>query len=267
MTRDVSNVGLDAAVMNVSERFSPGLTASCPLDTLRAMDALTPLATDLWVATRPLPIAVGDIGTRMTVVRLADGGLFLHSPVRLDADTRLALDALGPVRCVVAPSAVHHLFVGDYLAAYPEARAFGAPGVAKKRPDLRFSAELSDEAPPEWRAALEQHLFRGAPMMNEVVFFHPSTRTLLLTDLAFNVRDAPAGRARLFCWLVGAVGRFGPHRIVRFGIRDRRVAAESVRRILAWDFDRVVVTHGDVLESGGRRAFAEAFAFLGAPAV
>jgi len=95
-----------------------------------------------------------------------------------------------------------------------------------------------------------------------VVFFHPASRTLVLTDLAFNMRQPPAGRARLFCWLVGASGRFGPHRMLRLMIRDRAAARTSVQRILAWDFDRVIVTHGEVLETGGKQAFTEAFAFL-----
>jgi hypothetical protein len=228
------------------------------------VEALTTLAPDLWVATRPLPLAVGDIGTRMTVVRLADGGLFLHSPVRLDDDTRAALDAIGPVRCVVAPSKVHHFFVGAYAAAYPQARLFAAPGLAEKRKDLRFHAVLDDAAPPEWRGTLEQHLFRGTTALNEVVFFHPRSRSLLLTDLAFNmVRPAASLRARLFTRLVGAVGRFGPHRVVRLAIRDRGAARASVQHLLGWDFDRVIVTHGDVLESGGKQRFVEAFAFLG----
>jgi uncharacterized protein DUF4336 len=224
------------------------------------MPSLTPVAPDLWVATRPLKLAVGDIGTRMTVVRLADGGLWLHSPVKLDAATRQALDALGPVRCVVAPSKVHHFFVGDYAAAYPQARCYGAPGLAEKRRDLTFHALLGDTAPPEWAGQIEQHLFAGAPLMNEVVFFHPASRTLLLTDLAFNMVRPPAGRARLFCWLVGASGRFGPHRIVRLGMRDRPAARASIERILQWDFDRIVVTHGEVLEQGGKQRFAAAFA-------
>jgi hypothetical protein len=223
---------------------------------------LVALAPDVWIATRSLPLVVGDVGTRMTVIRLADGGLFLHSPVRLDADTRAALDALGPVRAVVAPSKVHHFFVGDYLAAYPAARGWAAPGLAEKRADLAFHGMLSDEAPALWRGQIEQHLFRGAPGINEVVFFHPPTRTLLLTDLAFNVVDPAAGKTRVFYWLIGAAGRFGPHRLVRFIIRDRRAARGSVERILQWDFDRVVVTHGAVLESGGKARFAEAFAFL-----
>jgi hypothetical protein len=224
--------------------------------------ALAALAPDVWVATRALPLAVGDVGTRMTVIRLTDGGLFLHSPVRLDGATRAALDALGPVRAVVAPSKVHHFFVGDYLSAYPEAQAWAAPGLPAKRTDLAFQGALSDEAPPLWRGQIEQHLFRGASAINEVVFFHPPTRTLLLTDLAFNVVEPAAGKLRFFYWLIGAAGRFGPHRFVRFIIRDRRAARTSVERILQWDFDRVVVTHGAVLERGGKARFAEAFAFL-----
>jgi hypothetical protein len=198
----------------------------------------------------------------MTVIRLADGALFLHSPVQLDGALRAALDALGVVRWVVAPSKVHHFFVGDYLIAYPDARAYGAPGLPDKRKDLRFEAVLSDEAPEAWRAEIDQHLFRGNPSMSEVVFFHRPSRTLLLTDLAFNVALDKTAGARVFYWLVGAAGRFGPHRLVRTMIRDRTAARASVERILEWDFDRVIVTHGDVLESGGRQHFAAAFAFL-----
>jgi len=226
------------------------------------METLRNLAPNLWVAERPLKLAVGDIGTRMTVIRLADGGLFLHSPARLDAATQQALDALGPVRCIVAPSKVHHFFVGDYARAYPQARVFGAPDLAAKREDLVFHAVLDDDAPAEWRGDLEQHLFRGAPYLSEVVFFHPSTRTLILTDLAFNVAADKTANARFFYWVVGAAGRFGPHRMVRLFIRDRRAARTSVEHILAWEFERVIVTHGDVLDSGGRARFAAAFQFL-----
>jgi hypothetical protein len=223
---------------------------------------LRQITPDLWVADRPLKLAVGDIGTRMTIIRLNDGSLFLHSPVRLDAETRQALDAVGPVRWVIAPSKVHHFFVPDYAAAYPEARLYAAPGLPEKRTDVRFDAVLTDEPPEAWRGQIEQHVFGGAPSINEVVFFHPPTRTLILTDLAFNVATGNTAGARLFYWLVGAAGRFGPHRVVRLIIRDRHAARASVERILQWDFDRVTVTHGAVLETGGRERFATAFAFL-----
>jgi hypothetical protein len=185
----------------------------------------------------------------------------LHSPVPLDDATRQALDREGPVRWIVGPSKVHHLYLGDYARAYPDALLCAAPGLAEKRKDLRFDRVLDDAVAPPWGDEIRMRLFRGAPLMNEVVFFHPATRTLLLTDLAFNV-PPDGGNARLFHRLVGATGRFGPHRVVRLGIRDHRAARASLDAILAWDFDRVVVTHGDVLETGGHAAMRVAFASL-----
>jgi len=224
--------------------------------------ALTMLAEGLWVATRPLPIFVGDIGSRMTVVRLRDGSLLLHSPVALDDELRVELDALGPVHWLVGPSKVHHFFLAEHARSYPDAALCAAPGLEEKRKDLSFDVILDGSAPEEWQQDLAIELFRGAPLMNEVVFHHPASRTLIPTDLAFSVRPGPTKRAWMFHRLVGATGRFGPHRIARLGIRDRRAAWKSVQRILQWDFDRVIVSHGEVLESGGHAAFASAFAYL-----
>jgi hypothetical protein len=223
---------------------------------------LRPIGPDIWVADRPFKIPFGDIGVRMTVIRLADGGLWIHSPVKLDAATREAIDELGPVRAIVAPNLQHHLYVGDYFAAYPEAAIHAAPGLERKRDDLAFHAVLSDEAPAAWRGQIEQRFFAGASILNEVVFFHPASRTLLLTDLAFNVPAEEAGRARLFYWISGGAGRFGPHRIVRLGIRDKKSARRSVEAILDWDFDRATVAHGHVQETGAKDKVRAAFAYL-----
>ncbi len=219
-------------------------------------------AASLWTVTRPLGLKMAEIGTRMTVIRLAGGGLFLHSPVRLDPDLRRGLDSLGQVDAVVAPSKAHHLFAGDYVTAYPSATLYGAPGVADKRRDLVVERTLGDDPPAAWAGQLEQHVFQGAPALNEVLFFHSESRTLLVTDLVFNVRASSARRARVFYALVGAVDHFGPHRVIRLAIRDRRAARRSVDRVLKWDFDRVTVTHGEVLETGGHERFRAAFAWL-----
>ena len=224
---------------------------------------LRQLAPDLWVAERSFKNGPFDVGTRMTVIRLRGGGLFLHSPVELDRDLRAALGELGEVKAVVAPNRHHHLFVADYPAGYPDARLYAAPGLPEKRQDLKFAAELSDEAPDAWSSDLEQHFFRGAPFLNEVVFFHPASRTVVFTDLVFNKPRAQTLASRLLFALMGASHHFGPHRLTRLFLRDHAAARASLERILRWDFDRVTVTHGDVLEHGGREAVRAAFAFLG----
>lgn len=225
-------------------------------------DRLEKLDEDLWVARRPLKLIVGDVGARMTVIRLPDGALLIHSPVALDADLRRALDALGPVRWVLGPCKVHHFYLPDFAAAYPEAALLAAPGLPEKRRDLRFAHVLTDDLELPFGGAIAHHVFAGAPMMNEVVLLHRPTRTLVLTDLAFNLPPGARNEARLFHRLVGATGRFGPHRVVRLGIRDRAAAARSLETILAWDFERVIVSHGEVLDGGGPGALRDAFAFL-----
>ena len=230
------------------------------------------LAPNLWIVDQPdFNTGIAKIGTRMTVIKLANGGLFLHSPTKLDEETKRALDILGEVRAVVAPSRAHHLFVGDYVKTWPSAKLYGPPGLVGDipglrarigaRPDLKLDATLGDEPQPEWAGEIDQHLFKGAPCLNEVVFFHRPSRTAIFTDLVFNV-PGDFKDAWLFYTIVGGRGHFGPHRIIRFAIRDRKAARDSVARILQWDFDRVIVTHGDVLESGGKAKFAQAFSYL-----
>ena len=223
---------------------------------------LRELARDIWVVERPQRFYGIEVGTRMTVMRLADGNLLLHSPVALDAALRRELDAIGRVRYAVAPNRVHHLYAGDVAAAYPQSRLWVAPGLARKRPDLVFVDVLGDDAPPEWRGVVDQVFFRGRPYENEVVFLHRASRTLILCDLAFNFGPRSAAPTRVLMRLIRSYGRFGPSTLDPWLIRDRRAARESLERILAWDFDRVVVAHGDVLEGGGRDALRRGYAWL-----
>ncbi len=223
---------------------------------------LDQLDDNLWIAERPQAFYGLEVGTRMTVIRLADASLLLHSPVLLDAGLRRELDTIGRVRFVVAPNRVHHLYAGKVAEAYPQARLWIAPGLAAKRPDLAFVAVLGDQAPAEWKDEVEQVFFRGRPYENEVVFFHRASRTLLLCDLAFNFGPRAAAPTRLLMKLLRSYGRFGPSTLDPLLIRDRAAARESLERILDWDFDRVIVAHGDVLESGGNQALRRGYRWL-----
>ena len=62
--------------------------------------------------------------------------------------------------------------------------------------------------------------------------------------------------------LLRSYGRFGPSKLDPWLIKDRPAVRQSLERILAWDFDRVVVAHGEVLESGGREALREGYRWL-----
>jgi hypothetical protein len=223
---------------------------------------LRKLDENLWVAEQPLRFMGLAVGARMTIIRLADGGLWVHSPLRLTPERRQAVEALGPVRFLVAPNKYHHLFIGEWMAAYPQARAYAAPGLPEKRKDLSFHAVLSDQAPAEWAGQIEMLPWRGAPMLSEVVFFHRPSRTLVLTDMAHNVGPDAAASTRFFFRLFGGYGRLGTSLVERMVNRDRPAVRRTVDTILQWDFQRVIIAHGHIVESNGAQAFREAYAWL-----
>lgn len=223
--------------------------------------ALRSIADDLWVCDRRLRVAGLEVGTRMSVIRLADGSLFVHSPVALDAELRAALEELGPVRHVVAPNLHHHLHLADYRGL-EGVRVYAPPGLREKKKGLLVDEELGDEAPAAWREQIDQHRFRGAPFIGEVAFFHRRSRSLLLADLAFNFVECAHGPTRWWLRLMGGLGRFGPPRHVRWLARDKAAARRSADAILRWDVQRVVVAHGVVLQQSAKRLLRDAFAFL-----
>ena len=223
---------------------------------------IVPLAPDLWIADQPLRFAGLELGARMTTVRLPGGGLWLHSPIRPTPALIEDVRRLGPVATLVAPNRFHHLFAGQWHDHHPEADLFVAPGLEAKRPDLRITGVLDDVPASPWRGALEQVCVRGMPLVNEVVFFHPASRTLIATDLAFHIGSGHRPLTRLFAHVAGTYGQLAPTFLERLITRDRDAARASLRRILDWPFERVIVSHGTVLESGGRQALARGYAWL-----
>jgi hypothetical protein len=222
---------------------------------------LQPIATDLWVEERALRFVGVETGTRMTVVRLAGGGLFVHSPVSLDSETREAVDALGPVVAVVAPSRFHHLYVGEWSEAYPQAVLCACPGLTAKRNDLPWDRVLSDTPEPEWRDEIEQVFVGARSLENEVVFFHRASRTLICADLVFNLLQHPSFPTRIVARLLGNT-QPGATWLERLIIRDRKGAREQLDRVLAWDIERIVLGHGALVESDGREVLRSAYAWL-----
>jgi hypothetical protein len=220
------------------------------------------LDSDLWVADSPLRFVGLELGARMTVIRLPGGELLLHSPIAAAAELVREVESLGRVAYLVAPNRLHHLFVGEWLEACPAAKVYVAPGLDKKRSDLKIEGVLTDVAEAGWAGAVDQILVNGFPLANEVVFFHRPSKTLIATDLAFNVGASSPRLTRFFFRLSGAYGRVAPTAIERIGIRDRAAFRLCFERILEWPFERVVVAHGEVSESGGREELVDGYSWL-----
>ncbi|MBF5045017.1 DUF4336 domain-containing protein [Aggregicoccus sp. 17bor-14] len=221
------------------------------------------LGEGLWSLEQTLRFPGGvTLPLRGLAVRLADGGLALISPPSQLAQGRSGLETLGPVRALVAPNLFHHLGLPAAQRLFPEARVFRRPGLDAKRKEVRFTDLLTEQPPELWADVLAHVEVGGMPRVQEMAFVHGPSRTLLLTDLCFNVHRAPNRLTRFFMRLNGAWERFGPSRIARGAMKDRAAVRAAVDRMLAHDFERIVVAHGDVVETGGRAALERAFASL-----
>ena len=147
----------------------------------------------IWVAEQPLRYFGLSIGTRMTVIRLANRELVIISPIQINEATARQLNELGQVRHIVAPNLYHYFFAAEFKAFYPNATFWAAPGLDIKQPELPIDEIISSHSSRQWDG-IETMLFdgfrtlslSGFNSLNECVFFHPASRTLILTDTAFH---------------------------------------------------------------------------------
>ncbi len=222
---------------------------------------------DLWTADGPHVRFLGlfPYPTRMAVVRLRGGDLWVWSPIALDDALAQDVAALGPVRHLVSPNKLHHLSLGAWQRRFPEARLYASPGLARKRPDLAFDAELSDAPESAWAKDIDQVIFRGSFFVDEVVFFHRASHTALVTDLVqrLDPREIPGWRG-LLMRLNGLVGENGSTpREWRASFWNRRAGRAARDVALAWNPQRLVVAHGMGVEKDARDVLARALAWLG----
>ncbi len=201
--------------------------------------------------------------TRMTVVRLPGGDLWLHSPTAPSEPLVRRLEQLGPVSCLIAPNNFHYSWVFAWKARFPQASVWGPPGLpSRARRALSPLRPLGDAPDPAWASTLDQFLVRGN-VLHEAVFFHRPTRTLILTDLIENFESSRVRRPfvrRLLLW-AGVADQDG-RRPLDMGLAflfRRGTLRAAVQRIIAWNPERVILAHGRWFPSGGadelRRVF------------
>lgn len=225
-----------------------------------------PFGPDLWIVDGPHIRFYGlPFSTRMTVVRLPSGALWVHSPIRADAALFEAIEALGPVAHLVAPNAIHYAALPDWQLRYPQAQCWVAPGVraraASRRIEIGPAEDLGLEA--DWEGVLQGHLVTGSKVLQEMVFFHAPTRCLVLTDFIENFDPAKLP------WLMGKLvklagitrpdGRMPPDMFATF---DKQALRGHVETMLAWQPESAILSHGEPWQDNATARLRKAFAKL-----
>ena len=186
----------------------------------------------------------------MTVIRLPDG-LLIHSPVA-PTDALLAeVRALGEPRWLVAPNDFHHLHIGAWQKAFPKAQTWGTTGVPAKQKQITFTGILERDARPDWGNEISWLKLEGMPSVNEALFFHPASRTLIATDFMFQLKDR-GGITWMFAWANGVDKGAKQTAYFKFNIKDKAAYLKSVEPMRGWNVDRISLTHQDLVETGGQ---------------
>ena len=226
---------------------------------------LEEIGRSLYVADGPVVSFYGfPYPTRMAVVRLSDGSAWVWSPVALSDELFNSVEAIGPVRHIVSPNKIHHLFLAEWGERWPEARVYAPPGLAQKRPDLRFDAELGDDPDPAWKADIDQVIFRGSLAMEEVAFFHHASRTAIICDLIQRHPEATmTGWKGMLMRLDGLVGEHGSTpREWRASFLRRGKARVAREKVLGWKPERLLIAHGECAQTGATSIIDKALGWM-----
>lgn len=208
---------------------------------------------NLWIFDGPnIRFMTLDIPTRMTIARL-QSGLWVHSPIPLNTEIKDFVSTYGPVAQVVAPNNLHHLYVDAWISEYPDADFVAAPGLREKRTDLAFTSDLRPGQTYSWSGDIDHAHFVGNRFLEEAVFFHKESKTLILTDLILNLKTSGySAWQRAFARFDGVAYPDGMSpRFFRWSMRNRTAARTCYEQMIAWEPEKVVISHGEcMLENG-----------------
>lgn len=235
------------------------------------LDVPKPVAPDVWIVDGP-EIAFGWLGlklpfpTRMTIVRLPDGRLWLHSPTQPSDALVERIVALGPIRFLIAPNGLHYWWLPDWKARFPEADVYCAPGLERSvKRALPPHQALGDAPPDAWADAIDHVLIAGS-IFSEVAFLHRPSRTLILTDLVENFEPRRA-RSRWLRLLLRVSGAADPDGKAPFDMQlsflfGRKEVRAAVQRMMAWQPERVILAHGRWYEGNAAAELRRAFRWV-----
>jgi hypothetical protein len=224
---------------------------------------LTPFADGVWVDSAPVRFLGMRLTATMAVLRLSDNSLLLYSPLAMTAERRAAIETLGSVAHLYAPNLYHHLWIGEWSAAFPSARLHAPAPLAKKRRDLRIDRAHGAAPEPAFEGVVDELAIEGFRLEESVLLYRPA-RTLVVADLVHNVGRPQHRWTKLYTRSMGFYDRVALSRLLRWtSFSDRTAARRSIDELLALRFDRLIVGHGAPLAAGGREALAQAYTWLG----
>lgn len=215
------------------------------------------LAEDIWVHEDELRLAGVTLRLRMTVVRLVTGQLWVHSPTAISDELIRQTSQLGDVGYIVGANNAHHLFLMEWASAFPSAQLIVSSGIPRKLKLKDGYERLDADFKNVWEEDLGWTYLPGFGFFDESMFLHKKSRSLILTDYIQNHEGAKQTFMQRF--VLGPLGFRGiclaPPLKLGFLCKDKVGYREALQRVKQWQFERIVVTHGDVIEDDAMTIF------------
>jgi hypothetical protein len=230
------------------------------------INILKPVDKNIWIVDGPVIYWMRfPFPTRMTVIKLKNNDLFLHSPTPFNINLKNELDKIGNIKHLVSPNKIHNVFIKEWAVYYPEAIKWASPGIRKKALDFKFDKDLMDKPDDFWTDDIDQLIFRGSFAMEEVVFFHKDSRVLILADLIENYeKNLLNKKYRTMSKIGGILAPDGKAPIDwRFSfIFGKHKAREAIKKMIAWQPEKIIIAHGKWFERNGTEELKRAFSWL-----
>lgn len=216
----------------------------------------------IWYCDMPYRVAGAPMGHRMTIIRLDNHKLFIHSPVEITTSLQQQLSQLGEITYVVTPNKNHNIYLSDWWLTYPQAYFYAPPGLVYKRSDLTFDGALSSHTPSLWQGQLLQTVIRGSDSMEEIAFCDPQSRTLIVGDALAWMVDSHHPLTFALAIINGCYFHPAMPWYWRITFRNHTQLRQSIQEILTWPFDRIILSHGRVIDNNAKAYFSAAFQWV-----
>lgn len=222
---------------------------------------------NIWIVDGP---KVRDMGilftTRMVIVKLQDSSLWIDSPVPVSFETLRDISHLGTIQYMIAATPRHVWRLESWHTLFPRAQLWvtEATPFTLKKGDLPYAGILRDTPEQGWANDLDQMLFMGSSLMKEVLFFHKSSRTVMLDDLIqIHVLEKSQPFRNALLKLGGVTSPDGGVSLdIRLAFTNRKLARQSLEKLLSWDFDKLIIGHGRCIEKDAKAFVTKAFSWL-----
>ncbi len=159
---------------------------------------------------------------------------------------------------LIAPNLLHSAGIKKALDKFPVANVWGAPGIKKLKPHINWHSEIDTKNWP-FSSELQAYMIEGAPALNEIVFYHKKSKTLIVTDLCFNMTQITGLGALVLLNIFGTYRRFAISRLMHMFVKDQQAFGDSIRSLMNLDFENLIVGHGEPVLKNAKSRLAEAF--------